>query len=74
MFENTYDEDGNGTTSQMLEWNSGIKSPEMNNVQLQNVEFSRIMTVIDTLQEGKPFYGIVKDFKKCFFIIEIIIV
>ena len=63
MFENTYDEDGNGTTSQMLEWNSGIKSPEMNNVQLQNVEFSRIMTVIDTLQEGKPFYGIVKDFK-----------
>lgn len=61
LFLNHYDEDGNGFTSQKLEWNSGQSEPQINNPELQNLPFDLVGSFMKTLSEGQPFQAIVEE-------------
>ncbi len=61
LFKNYYDEEGNGFTSQKLEWNSGDEAPQIDNPLLQDLPFEMVGPFIDTLQNNKPFKALTKD-------------
>jgi PAS domain S-box-containing protein len=63
LFENTYDEAGNGYTSQKIEWISGTSEPQINNPELRDIPFEEVFSFIEPLINGEAYYGIVKDLK-----------
>ncbi|MFW6329970.1 MAG: PAS domain-containing protein, partial [Alkalispirochaetaceae bacterium] len=50
LFENSYDEQGNGYCSQRFEWNSGAKEPQIDNRDLQDLPFAEIPELIDAIR------------------------
>lgn len=63
LFVNSYDENGNGTTTQRIEWNSGKNEPQIDNTDLMGVPFSEIESFISPLMNGEAYCGVVKDLK-----------
>ena len=61
LFQNEYDEAGNGITNQKIEWTAASSAAQINNPALQGVHFEDIETFISPLIKGKPFYGIVRE-------------
>lgn len=62
LFENTYDEQGNGYASQKIEWNSGTSEPQIDNARLQHIPFEEIESFIKPLLKNETYYGKVSDF------------
>lgn len=60
LFQNHYDENGIGYTSQKIEWNSGCEAPQIDNPELQDVPFDELPGFIEPLVNGEAFYGIVR--------------
>jgi PAS domain S-box-containing protein len=63
LFQNSYDDKGNGRTSQKIEWTSSSSTPQLSNAELQQIPFEDIDFFIKPLLEGNPFYGIVREFE-----------
>lgn len=58
LFLNHYDEEGNGFTSQKLEWNSRGIDPQINNPDLQDIPFDLVGSFMIPLTKGLPFQAI----------------
>lgn len=63
LWENDYDENGHGTTSQRIEWIAENATPQINNPMLQQIPFEEIQDFIAPLVQGQSFYGIVGELK-----------
>lgn len=61
LFQNEYDNLGNGFTSQRIEWNSGEDAPQIDNPLLQRLPFNTIQGVINTIINLGAFSEIVRD-------------
>jgi len=61
LFLNHYDEEGNGFTSQKLEWNSRGIEPQINNPDLQDIPFDLVGSFMITLAKGLPFEAITEE-------------
>lgn len=61
FFENNYDGEGNGYTSQRFEWNSGSSPPQINNPDLQNVPFADTPEFIEAISSDEAFTAIIAD-------------
>ncbi|WXR62609.1 PAS domain S-box protein [Peptostreptococcaceae bacterium AGR-M142] len=64
LFRNYYDEEGNGYTSQKIEWNANDIEPQIDNPMLQNIPFSDVESFMEPLKNKHSFYGEVKNFKE----------
>lgn len=62
LFRNYYDEQGNGYTSQKIEWNANDIEPQIENPMLQNIPFSEVESFMIPLKNKYSFYGVVKEF------------
>jgi len=60
LFENYY-VDGDGFTTQTMEWNSGSFEAQIDNTQLQNLSFSEARVIIEPLMEGQAIRTRVMD-------------
>lgn len=63
LFKNKYDEYGNGKVSKIIEWNPSMKTALIDNFGIENISLRDIEGFINTLEEGMPFYGIVRNLK-----------
>ena len=61
LFTNQYDLEGNGFTSQCIEWNSGTSQAQINNPELQMLPFEVLGSFVETLIKGDAFFGIVSQ-------------
>lgn len=61
LFVNSYDHNGNGFTSQAIEWNSGVAQSQIMNPDLQNIPFEYVGGFVDTLNSGDVFLGVVNE-------------
>jgi PAS domain S-box-containing protein len=59
LFTNEYLEDGTITTSQRIEWNSGAKSPQIDNPELQNLPINTFEDFLEKLNNNLPYQNIV---------------
>lgn len=60
LFENHY-VDGEGFTSQTMEWNSGYFEPQIDNTELHELSFNSLQPIISPLMKGKAVKNLVKD-------------
>lgn len=63
LFTNTLNKDGQLLTSQRLEWNSGVKDPQIDNPELQNFPISEFDLFLNDLENDKPFEAVVSNMK-----------
>ncbi|HOT75636.1 MAG TPA: ATP-binding protein, partial [Candidatus Wallbacteria bacterium] len=63
LFENTYDYEGKGYTSQSFEWNSGAEKAQIDNPELQGLSFDYIKEFIEPLKNNEPFTAAVSELK-----------
>jgi PAS domain S-box-containing protein len=63
LFINNYDAQGNGFTSQSLEWNSGVEQAQINNPDLQNIPFDDVGSFMQRLKRGDAFVSVVNQMK-----------
>lgn len=63
LFQNYYDENGVGYTSQKVEWSSAACEPQINNPNLQNIAHQDIFSFIEPLIQREAFYACVKELK-----------
>lgn len=61
LFENSYDELGNGTCSQKVEWNSGVTEPQIDNPELTNIPFQDVGDFVYNLSRGLPYSRITRE-------------
>ncbi len=61
LFENRFDSQGRGFTSQRFEWNSGAEAPQIDNPDLQNIPFDAIREFVDAVETSGRFQAIVRD-------------
>ncbi len=63
LFRNFYDDEGNGYTSQKIEWNANDIEPQIDNPLLQNIPFVEVESFMEPLKNKHSFYGEVKNFE-----------
>lgn len=63
LFRNEYNEENEGFTSQIAEWNRGTSSSQLDNPQLMKIPFVEISGFIKPLMEGTVFSEIVRCVK-----------
>jgi signal transduction histidine kinase/ActR/RegA family two-component response regulator len=65
IFQNNFDAQGNPlrTSSQRIEWNSGVSEPQIDNPELMNIPFEIINDFITPLENNRPFMAIVSEMK-----------
>ena len=63
LFENAYDYEGNGYTSQSFEWNSGAENPQIDNPELQGLPFDAIKEFVEPLKNNEPFTAVISALK-----------
>ncbi|MBN2778632.1 MAG: PAS domain S-box protein [Bacteroidales bacterium] len=63
IFQNNFDDAGNPlkTSSQRIEWNSGVSEPQIDNPELMNIPFELIHDFITPLENNRPFMSIVSE-------------
>ncbi|MBP7175569.1 MAG: PAS domain S-box protein [Thermoclostridium sp.] len=61
LFENSYDEHGNGSCSQKVEWSSEFSEPQIDNPELAGVPFQDIGDFLQDLSKGLPYSQIVRE-------------
>jgi PAS domain S-box-containing protein len=62
LYQNKYDEEGNGITSLKVEWNSGASVLQADKSDIYEIPFEDVEACIESLKQSKVFYGIVKEF------------
>ncbi len=60
LFVNHCDDNGQWTTSQRIEWNSGFREPQIDNPELRNIPFQDVADFIGPLQQGESYHGVVR--------------
>ncbi|MGE5677576.1 MAG: PAS domain S-box protein, partial [Pseudomonadota bacterium] len=63
LFVNSYDEQGKGYCNQVVEWNSGVSEPQLDNPELQGIPFEEVGSFLEPLMEGEVFQGVVRSLK-----------
>lgn len=63
LFTNQYDLEGNGYTSQMIEWNSGVEAPQLKNPDLQDLPMTEVEGFIAPLLKGEAYFNRVSQIK-----------
>ncbi|AOT69309.1 PAS domain S-box protein [Geosporobacter ferrireducens] len=64
LFQNSYDEDGNGYVSQRIQWNSDKKGLRIDNSKFNKIPFNDVISFMEPLSRGEAYYGRVRELKK----------
>ena len=63
LFQNNYDNNGNGRISQKIHWNSETYTSMFNNLEIQDIPFEQLEGIVVPLQSGRAFCGVVRELK-----------